>query len=47
MLDYVHELKIVHLRCHWFQWSTEIDQFYMQLKERVYQTELMDAIHVH
>jgi hypothetical protein len=46
-LNYVHELKIIHLLFHLFQLSIMLNHFYMQLIKQVYQHELMNAIHVH
>jgi hypothetical protein len=46
-LNYVHELKIIHLLYHLFQLSIMLNHFYMQLIKQVYQHVLMNAIHVH
>jgi len=45
-LNYVRELKIIHLLFHLFQLSIMLHHFYMQLIKQVYQDVLMNAIHV-
>ena len=46
-LNYVHELKIIHLLFHSFRLSIMLNHFYRQLIKQVYQYVWINAIHVH